>query len=64
MSMGKQFIPEAEGLMQHPSALHYTIRLRDCDRIRCLFESSRDRPSDGRAGFSSESLPISKGLLP
>jgi len=70
MSRKRRFIPDdirgpatAEGLISTQSGeFHYTIRLRDCDRIRCLFDSFEIRPSNGER-FSVEPFPLQKKLL-
>ncbi len=70
MSRGKRFIPEtirgsatAEGLISTQSGeFHYTIRLRDCDRIRCLFDLFEIRPSNGER-FAVEPSRLQKTLL-
>ncbi len=70
MSMGKRFIPEsirgsatAEGLISTQSGeFHYTIRLRDCDRIRCLFDLLEIKPSNGER-FAVEPTHLQKRLL-
>lgn len=70
MSMGKRFIPEsirgsatAEGLISTQSGeFHYTIRLRDCDRIRCLFDLLEIKPSNGER-FAVEPAHLQKTLL-
>ena len=67
MSREKRFIPEtirgsatAEGLISTQSGeFHYTIRLRDCDRIRCLFDLFEIRAFQRRA-ICRRAIPVAK----
>ena len=70
MSRNRRFIPEtirgsatAEGLISTQSGeFHYTIRLSDCDRIRCLLDDLEIRPSNGER-FAVEPWHLQKTLL-
>jgi hypothetical protein len=70
MSTNRRFIPEtirgsatAEGLISTQAGeFHYTIRLSDCDRLRCLLDGFEIRPSNGER-FAIQPLRLQKKLM-
>ncbi len=70
MSGNRRFIPEtirgsatAEGLISTQAGeFHYTIRLADCDRIRCQLDALEIRPSNGER-FAIQPWRLQKTLM-